>query len=667
MKFNQISISSEITQTKGIKEINLTRLSNVVALVGRNGSGKTRILNILEASLFESITPYGLLNKYVDNLPNNFKRYINSLEPFEKELSIVDNIATLSKKAKANPSKELQDQLKRLQSVLQLSLSRSINTRSRFDHAVDIISQIIPTLKNKFLRRINYTEIQQLQQAINANINQGATFESLIESVTENLAYNEVNSIHKSALKFLNELPHKLAQDHIDCLLNNKKIEERTSYSRFISLKKFIYDFLKKDLSYEHSAIQGKLTDKGSEVTFAGSWKLDGWAFKYSDLSDGERSLLSYALLFFLIDQNPNLDIKKCIILIDEPELHLHPDSEIDLINGIRNAIGKDGQLIFATHSISILSSLSYDEIFMVKGGSIKHPSQSTIGDSLSELMNLEERVHKLSDFLSSIATWTFVNFMVECFSNPEAIESARKDDPQILAFKEAILNSSSKTSNLLLDFGAGKGRLYEQIKTDYDFIERINYSALEPCEDFHNRLKELGANNIYESYDQLPKDTFDFILLCNVLHEIPINEWVDVLNGIIDSLKNKGHLIIIEAKALTKGEKIGLEGFILLDLEEIQILFGLKELPSSISIPGKETTITCAVLAKEQLRPINKADVKTCLKNLETNTLEKILTLRKSDKTNSVGFGRKNAFLSQLHINSRIAQLSIDKKSNKR
>ena len=156
--------------------------------------------------------------------------------------------------------------------------------------------------------------------------------------------------------------------------------------------------------------------------------------FDFNVLSSGEKEVVDILLDLYLRRD----EFDDTVFLLDEPELHLHASSEIELINGIKNAIGERGQLIFATHSINIISHLSYEEIFMVKNGSIKHPSRSTIGDSLIELMKLDERIEKLSEFLSSIATWTYVNFMTECFSNPEVIQSARPDDPQIVSFKKA-------------------------------------------------------------------------------------------------------------------------------------------------------------------------------------------------------------------------------------
>jgi energy-coupling factor transporter ATP-binding protein EcfA2 len=453
-----------------------------------------------------------------------------------------------------------------------------------------------------------------------------------------------------------------LAYEQYQAIANNTDFESSQSYKRFSSFKRIFEAFLKKKLTWDANNSQAKLDRKGSQVTFFGTWKVDSREFNYKELSEGERLLFAYALVIFLTDQNPDLDICDSILIIDEPELHLHPDSELDLIQGLRNIVGERGQIIFATHSINILSHLNYEEIYVVKNGKIYHPSQSTIKESLIELLSLEERVNKLSDFLSSISTWTFVNFMAECFSSPDVIESSDDNDPQIIAFKNAVISNGSRL-NMMLDFGAGKGRLYEHLRNDYDFFQTIEYSALEPEEKLHPYLKNLGANNVYKSHSNLPKNSFDFILLCNVLHEIPILEWQTTLNSIINSLKEDGFLIIIEAKILTKGEKIGKEGFLLLDREEIQTLFNLETLPSEIKIQDKSHLITCSIISKKQLNPITKKDIKNALAELEKNSMKKLIELREistKEDNNPIGLGRKNAFLSQLHINSKIAQLSL-------
>jgi predicted ATPase len=663
MKFNQIEIQQEITSTKGITEIKLGRLSNVIVFVGKNGSGKTRILDLLEQNLFESVNFIRLLNKSVGDMPKQLQIYINELQPYQQYFQNQDSIKLLKSQFQKDPSNvHLSRQIPQLQTKNNSLHHQAAVNLNGFNDIVTKSQIIIDGLKDRYFRRIKYEEIQQLQDALDDSPKDTITFENLVEMVTENV-YDEFKLIHKSGLKFLSRLPHQLAFDQYECLVNNKVLDDRISFKRYLSLKKFVQSFLKKDLTWEQKMSKGKLTEVGNDVTFKGVWKLDEREFNYNEFSSGEKSLFAYALLLFLIEQNQNLNIKESVILVDEPELHLHPESEIDLITGLRDAIGEHGQLIFATHSINILSHLNYEEIFMVSKGKISHPSQATIGQSLSQLMGIEDRIKKLSEFLSSISTWTFVNFMAECFSNPEVIESSNANDPQVLAFKKAVSENGSNSKNMLLDFGAGKGRLFEQLKADFDFITKVNYSALEPDTNLHENLKALGAKEIFANHNTLPESKFDFVLLCNVLHEIPIKEWVPTINKISKSVSDNGFLVVIEAKTLTKGEKIGTEGYILLDVEEFKVLFKLEELPTEITIKGKEDIITCVVISKKQLRQISTTDVIDTLKTLEKNTFKKIQNVRQNLEVNSVGLGRKNAFLSQLYINSKIAQLSLSSK----
>jgi len=611
MKFSNIKIIKEQSSIKGIKEIDIQRLSDVIAFVGKNGSGKTRILDLIEDNLFSpvNISNRNLTNGTISCLPISVRR-----------------------------------------------INQPINQGQ--------IQLIIQTLHPKYLRRIRYDEIRQLQQAVEGTNqqqnNSEITFENLMENVVENADYNELGSMYKNALKFLIRLPHQLVEDKLDCMLNSKELEKRISYKRYLSLQKFVLDLIKKELTWDSQVGKSKQTDTGNNLTVSGTWKLNGREFNYNEFSDGEKVLFSYALLFFLLDQNPNLNIRESIILIDEPELHLHPDSEIDLIEGIKNVIKEKGQLIIATHSLNILSMLNYEEIFMVKDGVITSPSQATPSKSLSELMGIEERVNKLTDFLNSTSTWAFVNFITQCFSDPEAIATANPNDPQIEAFKKAIKERTNNNSNILLDFGAGKGRVYKQLQSDSDFIKNTNYCALEPNPDCHTDLKTLGVSNVYTTHTELPRNSFDFVLLCNVLHEIPLKKWKDSLNAIIDSLKSNGYLIIIEAKVLSKGEKIGEVGYLLLGLEEIKQLFSLSSLPLNIKIDENDK-ITCVAIEKSKLQfQIYDSYIKNALQTLEKNTLKEIEEIRSKEDYNEnelYAIGRKTAFLSQQHINAKIAQ----------
>jgi hypothetical protein len=76
------------------------------------------------------------------------------------------------------------------------------------------------------------------------------------------------------------------------------------------------------------------------------------------------------------------------------------------------------------------------------------------------------------------------------------------------------------------LDFGAGKGRIFKEFSHEEFNKKELKYYALEPNDDNYQDLEKLTLEGVYRSYSQLPDSFFDYIVLCNVLHEIPITDW---------------------------------------------------------------------------------------------------------------------------------------------
>lgn len=71
----------------------------------------------------------------------------------------------------------------------------------------------------------------------------------------------------------------------------------------------------------------------------------------FSTLSSGEQEAVR--LMFDLISQ----DIRHCVIIIDEPELHLHPALSFRLIEAMKDLGSGTNQLILFTHSADIIST----------------------------------------------------------------------------------------------------------------------------------------------------------------------------------------------------------------------------------------------------------------------------------------------------------------------
>ncbi|WP_159851388.1 ATP-dependent endonuclease [Brevundimonas sp. G8] len=86
-----------------------------------------------------------------------------------------------------------------------------------------------------------------------------------------------------------------------------------------------------------------------------------GSAFRIGNASSGERQLLTYLLAIYA------LDIRDALIVIDEPELHLHPRWQKALLNLFEQLSAETGnQFIMATHSPTFISPTSIQYVSRV-------------------------------------------------------------------------------------------------------------------------------------------------------------------------------------------------------------------------------------------------------------------------------------------------------------
>ena len=105
--------------------------------------------------------------------------------------------------------------------------------------------------------------------------------------------------------------------------------------------------------------VQIKRSDgAGFDLTVKGSEE----AANVRDLSSGESELISLAievLYFAYLCQQEKYANTDNWLLLDEPDVHLHPDLQHRLMSLLVHSIGKtNGRVVIATHSTSILSSL---------------------------------------------------------------------------------------------------------------------------------------------------------------------------------------------------------------------------------------------------------------------------------------------------------------------
>jgi hypothetical protein len=572
MKVKKLIISKNDFQKTGISETEINIKSGIVGLFGKNGSGKTRILNIVE------------------NFVGSFKDY----------------------KKKSNDY---------------LYLTGAIPD---FDSAM-----LWSNLEN-YIIRIDNSLLQSLDLVMD---NAGTvTFDQLYPS--DSLPYtNILKTFQSKAYSWI-------IDTFMDGVQSFDENEDDKSRKRMKLFKSLLSTFIGKDIRLRLSKEKRHYLE------------LDGVEFKFNLLSPGEKILFYYCLILFIIQETKNINLKDCIIIIDEPELHLHPDAQIKLINALRDIIGDSGQCWIASHSLSILSILNYDEIFLVKNNKIICPSREIPKQSLLELMGVEGHIDRMSEFVQSITSWAYTNFMAQCFINPDSIPLVDVNDPQVEVFMNSI---KEKNEFHILDFGAGKGRVISYLNDNYPNGKSILYSAMDNDPKSILELKKIkNITKIYNNSDNLGLNNFDYVLMCNVLHEISPLYWYEEFKKIFMSIKDDGFLIIIEDEVIPKGERPNEIGFLVLDQNELKVLFNMSDLPSLIKPKNEKwkDRILCALINKKNIDAITPNSIIMAIELLKDRAYKHVVNLKKmpENKGRDINFSRKYAFYSQMFINSTYA-----------
>ena len=313
MKIEKVHIKN----IKGIKDLELSfkkdnEILDVIVLAGVNGSGKTTILESIKDFFNNTNINYDEPEKSNVNLDIFF-------EDFEK-----NNIEEAEKKCKDKYEHKLQDFFRALKSY---EYSRKNNNEyydnliaKRFENPPKII--YVPA-ENKF------EEIQTY-------------------STTLSKKYEFINIINSNVIK---DIPSYIAtrRNYLATIEEDLTMKEVTN--KVVNEINGIFNILELDVK-----LKGFSKDEKTMPIFENS---AGEEFNINDLSSGEKQLFLRTLSIKMLEP------KNSIILIDEPELSLHPKWQQRIIE-VYKKIGENNQIIIATHSPHILGSVSNENIFIL-------------------------------------------------------------------------------------------------------------------------------------------------------------------------------------------------------------------------------------------------------------------------------------------------------------
>ena len=157
---------------------------------------------------------------------------------------------------------------------------------------------------------------------------------------------NEINE------NLISDLPSAIANRIYVEMIMNEDLPARESREKVCKEVNSIFESM--DLDVE---LIGLSKDEDTVPIFR---NIEGKEFDISGLSSGEKQLFLRALSLKF------LNVNNSIILIDEPEISLHPRWQRKIINVYEN-IGENNQLIITTHSPHIIGNVTKEQIRVLK------------------------------------------------------------------------------------------------------------------------------------------------------------------------------------------------------------------------------------------------------------------------------------------------------------
>lgn len=382
------------------------------------------------------------------------------------------------------------------------------------------------------------------------------------------------------------------------------------------------------------------------------------WDYLKEQMSPGETNLFYISVFLASLVAHTDKDAK-LVILLDEPELHLHSLKVIEFIGEIRKALPK-AKLWVATHSIHLIPNYKYSQIVYLHNSVIESRTPAINQKILDTVIGTSS---SLETFLQDRLLWEVCDFTWECFFEPKSVN--RPECPQTKAVRERI-KQKLKTSGeplMLLDYGAGQGRFgiaLESIEGGENQIEYHVYNKYEKAETkakfqkWSDSAKYFKMDWYHEEIGGIQPGSFDYVFLINTLHEISPTEWRDLFANIHRVLKSDGSLLFGEALYLHKGERPWTEcGYILLNKKSLNVL------TNRAAIITTTDKILFAEMNCETLKPLEH-DIKTgqitkALKELKNTSFNAYWDKLDATEPNPKDYinGRELAFYGTQYINA--------------
>lgn len=622
------------------KPLEMRGLGKMVVLAGPNGAGKSRLLRLIQKLASKHLSPETIdqIKRNIRQNTENATHWTNELARYKREL------------AGSAPEEKMADRIKQAATNLNTCTSDIVQSKKQLngssvldvegDSGLKIVSFVPkqPKLVDPFL-----TTASEADQRANrmshgtddAQINAPAYAQRIMRLAMEQGYERQQKGLTGSAP----------AEESRDALV----------------------------------AIMEMLVGSGATLGLEGGRLAIGDVASYPDaLSPGQQVLFQFACLLHA----QHASLADCIVLMDEPENHLHPAVLTQVVESLRKHLTR-GQLWIATHSVPLIAQLMSDDsdcLWYVNDGRVKRSGRSpeTVLDSL---MGGPDGSKHLQNLILLPAQYAGIRFLTECLDAPGVVGSDVKD-PQTGQIAEIIRQrAAAKMASggmlRILDFGAGKGRLLATLRSDsldasawldyyaYD-IDTTNQSDCErEIEAYYGKESpSRWYSDLHTLEAHIDKASIDIVVICNVLHEIDPDEWLklfgkeSVLHGL---LCHDGFLLVVEDYGIPVGERAHRYGFLLFDEPELCKLFEIAAEDRQNGFFASQTSQDTRYRDRLKAHLIGKACVskvsadtrQSAIKKLHDRMLDIVSTFLQQGQASDSAAGRAYARSAQLLANA--------------
>jgi predicted ATP-binding protein involved in virulence len=378
---------------RGFQELQLKLPPDLAVFIGSNGSGKSSILDSIAIILSQFVAELPLMGYDPINL-NDDDININSNEV------LIFNRVNLDFQNKAwweisyNRDSLIVNRGKINDNYIE-EMYNSLNSKHSINNNFVVPIIVFYQTKRIFIKSLIIQEISE-EERVNTD------YKNLLINAYKTALSTNINDFQDFSYWFKEEEEY---ENEVRLRENNKFRNPNLEIIR-TALQTFLEGFPNTEFSDLHivrvsSSRNGNIrrSIKPSLVI-----KKNGKNFKLDQLSDGEKTLLMLvvdiarrlAILNPSITEPSELLAKGTgIILIDEIDLHLHPQWQRIVIPSFRRTF-PNCQFIVTTHSPQVLSGVNRENVFILEDGKVVELTPHTFGrDSnsiLFEVMGVEKR-----------------------------------------------------------------------------------------------------------------------------------------------------------------------------------------------------------------------------------------------------------------------------------